>query len=302
MGPIGSTFVHLVMRDSYFDDGAMIRRVNRELIVAFAGPRALLMMAAHPVAFEGFFMSTGALDDPYARLRRTAIVIDEIVWGSRRQADAYCSRVRKAHATVKGTIPYEAGRFPAGTAYAADDPELLLWILACLVDAADLGYRRYVGSLTRDERDALWQDYKVVGRLFGIPEEELPADIEAFDAYMARVQSDGTLWVTERARKLGREIVFHPPAPVVARPLVEVVNQMTVGLLPGRIRKGYGLFWDPARALALRSQQEYVRRVLLPLLPDKLRLTRSARGQGVHKTASQADRDAAGAAHLSAAA
>lgn len=302
MGRFGSSLVPLVMQDSYFDDSATIRRVNRELIVAFAGPRALLMMAAHPVAFEGFFMSTGALDDPYARLRRTAIVIDEIVWGSREKADGYCAMVRKAHATVKGTIPEAAGRFPAGTPYGADDPELLLWILACLVDAADLGYRRYVGSLTRDERDELWQDYKVVGRLFGIPDAAMPADIEGFDAYMHGVLNDGTLWVTERAREVGRDVVFHPPAPVVARPLVEVVNQMTVGLLPPRIRKGYGLSWDPARTLALRSQQEYVRRVLLPLLPDKLRLTRSARGQGVHLTASKADRDAAGAAHLSQAA
>ena len=41
-------------------------------VVAFAGPRALLMQAAHPVAFAGFFAATTALDDPYPRLERTA--------------------------------------------------------------------------------------------------------------------------------------------------------------------------------------------------------------------------------------
>ena len=57
-------------------DSAMIRRVHREHVMALAGPRALLMQAAHPVAFAGFFAHTGALDDPYARLERTANVMN----------------------------------------------------------------------------------------------------------------------------------------------------------------------------------------------------------------------------------
>ncbi|MDQ3632797.1 MAG: DUF2236 domain-containing protein [Actinomycetota bacterium] len=264
-----------VDQDRYFSDDAMIRRVLGEYAVALSGPRALLMMAAHPVAFEGFFMSTGALDDPYARLRRTAIVVDEIVWGSRAKADAYTARVRTAHATVRGTIPHDAGPFPAGTRYAADDPELLLWVLACLVDAADRLYRGYVGPLARPERDALWQDYRVVGECFGLRPDEMPADIEAFDAYVAATTE--RLWVTDRARELGRRIVLEVPVPLVALPLREAVNQMTVGLLPARVRKGYGLRWDPARTLALKANQEYVRRLVLPFLPDRVRLVASAR-------------------------
>jgi len=264
-----------VDHDRYFSDDAMIRRVLGEYAVALSGPRALLMMAAHPVAFEGFFMSTGALDDPYARLRRTAVVVDEIVWGSRVKADAYTARVRAAHATVRGTIPDDAGPFPAGTRYAADDPELLLWVLACLVDAADRLYRAYVGPLGRDDRDALWQDYRLVGECFGLRPGDMPADIEAFDAYIAATTA--RLWVTDQARELGRRIVLEVPVPLMARPLREAVNQMTVGLLPARVRKGYGLRWDPARTLALRANQEYVRRLVLPFLPERVRLVASAR-------------------------
>ena len=60
------------MSTSYFTDESMLRRVIRETVVAFSAPRTLLMQAAHPVAFAGFFAHTGSLDDPYARLRRTA--------------------------------------------------------------------------------------------------------------------------------------------------------------------------------------------------------------------------------------
>ena len=52
----------------YFDEDSMLRRVHRESVVALSGPRALLMQAAHPVAFAGFFAHTGALDEPYERL------------------------------------------------------------------------------------------------------------------------------------------------------------------------------------------------------------------------------------------
>ena len=48
------------------------------------------------------------------------------------------------HKRVRGELPREAGRFPAGTPFAADDPELLLWILATLVDSALMVYERYV--------------------------------------------------------------------------------------------------------------------------------------------------------------
>lgn len=262
-------------QDSYFDDTSVMRRVLREYAVALSGPRALLMMAAHPVAFEGFFNSTGALDDPYARLQRTAVVMDEIAWGSRTKADAYTARVRTAHAKVRGTIPADAGRFAAGTPYAADDPVLLLWILACLMDSADRVYRAYVAPLSRDERDALWQDYHVVGRCFGLADAEMPAAIEDFDAYMERTIAD--LWVTDSAREVGRQIVLEVPVPLVARPLRDAVNLITVGLLPARVRRGYGLSWDPARALALKVNQGYVRRLVLPFLPERVRVIPSAR-------------------------
>ena len=99
--------------------------------MALSGPRALLMQATHPVAFAGFFAHTGALDEPYERLRRTARVMDTIAFGTRGGADRATRRVRAMHARVRGELADEpAGRFPAGTPYAADDPELLLWILA----------------------------------------------------------------------------------------------------------------------------------------------------------------------------
>src|SRR5512132_2331646 len=65
---------------SLFHDDSMLRTVIREQVVGLSGPRALLMQAAHPVAFAGFFAHTGALDEPYERLSRTARVLDLVAF------------------------------------------------------------------------------------------------------------------------------------------------------------------------------------------------------------------------------
>jgi uncharacterized protein (DUF2236 family) len=261
----------------YFDDDAMLRRVHRESVVALAGPRALLMQAAHPVAFAGFFAHTGALDEPYDRLARTAAVLDTIGFGSRADADRVTRRVRAMHRRVRGALAEPAGRFPAGTPYAADAPELLLWILATLADSALTVYPRYVRALDRDERDALWRDYKVVGRLFGLADAEMPETIEDFDAYMRGMLEGDDLHVTPDARELAVEIVMRPPVPVTLKPVLELVNQITIGLLPAKVRHEFGFSWDPARHLALVGGAEYVKRVVVPLLPERLRVIPVAR-------------------------
>src|SRR5215218_45929 len=258
--------------DSYFTDSSMLRRVHREFAVAFSGPRALLMQATHPVAFEGFFAHTGAMDEPYERLARTAKVMDTIAFGSREEADRATRRVRAMHRRVRGELAEPAGRFPAGTPFSADDPVLLLWILAAIVDSSLLVYDKYVRRLSDEERDAYWQDYRVIGMLFGLLPEEMPADIAAFDAYMEEMLTGGDLHITPHARELAIDIVLHPPVPLRVRPLVELVNQITVGLLPPEIRRGYGFSWDPARSVALHGGAEYVRRVLMPVLPRRLRI------------------------------
>src|SRR3954452_3441985 len=104
-------------RTSFFTNESMIRRIQRESFVALSGPRTLLMQAAHPVAFTGFFAPTGALDDPYGRLQRTVRVLGLIGFGDKAEAQRATRRVRAIHRGVHGELAKAAGRFPAGTPY-----------------------------------------------------------------------------------------------------------------------------------------------------------------------------------------
>jgi uncharacterized protein (DUF2236 family) len=255
----------------YFNDASLIRRVHREQVLRLSGARALLMQAAHPVAFAGFFMSTGSLEDPYARLYRTARVLDTIVFGEREAADRVTAAVRRVHSRTRGTLPYPAGKFAAGTPWAADDPALMLWILATLADSGALVYERYVSSLSERQRDAYWRDWRTVGRLFGLAGTDMPEGYAGLREYMRTMLAGDVLHVSSEARQLGIDVVLRPPVPARARPLLEAANFTVVGLLPARIRRGYGLGWDPLRSAMLRVTAESARRTLVPALPRRLR-------------------------------
>lgn len=261
----------------YFTDDSMLRIVQREMVVALAGPRSLLMQAAHPVAFAGFFEATTMLAEPYDRLQRTARVLSAIGFGTREEADAATRPVRAVHRRVRGTLRHRAGRFPEGTPWRADDPELLLWIIATLVDSNLLVYERYVRRLDRDEREAYWQDFRLLGKLFGLPYKHSPVDLDAFEDYMAGMLASGDLHVGPQARELAVQIVMRPPVPLAALPLLELANQITIGLLPPAIRRQYGFRWDPVRAVAARGGAECLRRVVVPVLPARLRTAPRAR-------------------------
>ncbi len=258
----------------------MIRRVMRERALALSGPRALLMQAAHPLAVAGLLAHSDSLQDPYIRLARTAEVMNTITFGPRAEADRMTRGVRAMHRAVNGRLPEAAGIFPAGTAYRADDPQLLLWILYSLVDSAVIVYRTYVGRLSPLAEAALWEDYKIVGRLFGLRPAAMPETLDDLHSYAEAMLTGDELHVGDWARRRAREIVLEPPVAQLARPLVETVNFITIALLPDRIRSEYGFPALPpavVRRALVRAGALYVRRGLLPVLPASVREVPAAR-------------------------
>ncbi len=263
----------------YFTEASTIRRVHRERAMALAGPRALLMQAAHPLAVSGLLAHTAALEEPYERLMRTAEVMSTVTFGARVDADRMTRRVRAMHRRVSGTLKQPVGRFEAGTPYRADDPDLLLWVLYTLVDSAIVVYRKYVGELDDAAQDSLWRDYRVVGRLFGLRKGDMPDGIDDLRRYGDDMLSGDTLLVSDWARTRAREIVLDPPVPLAARPLVEAVNFITVALLPDRIRREYDFHPLPPawmRRFLVAGGAEYAKRVVIPFLPERLRYVPAA--------------------------
>ena len=268
------------MSVGYFRDDSMLRRVHRERAIALSGPRALLMQAAHPLAVTGLLAHSSAMDEPYDRLARTAEVMSTIGFGPREDADRVTAHVRAMHARVRGRIKQPVGRFAAGTPYRADQPELLLWVLFTLVDSGVVVYRKYVGSMSRAEEAAYWEDYKVVGELFGLERADMPGTLADLDDYRREMLEGDTLLVTDWARQRAREIVLEPPVPWIVQPLLQTANFITIALLPDRIRREYGFAPLPparVRKALVAGGAEYVKRAVIPFVPERLRLVPAAR-------------------------
>ncbi|MFY9489013.1 MAG: oxygenase MpaB family protein [Solirubrobacterales bacterium] len=258
----------------YFTDDSMIRVVNRERVVAMAGARALLMQAAHPLAVIGLVGHTGALDNPFPRLERTVAVMNTVTFGTREEADRLTGVARSMHKRVRGKLPNDVGPYKKGTPYAADDPDLLMWILFAIVDSGLVTYQTYVRKLSRDQRQAYWDDYKVVGKLFGLTKRQMPRSYDDLMNYKHEMLTGGKLFVNEWARKRATSIVFNPPFPLYAKPLVETVNFVTIALLPKEIREQYDFSSLPhplVRRAMVAGGAEYVKRFVVPLLPERAR-------------------------------
>ncbi len=184
------------------------------------------------------------------------------------------------HTRVKGRIKEPVGVYPAGTPYRADQPDLLLWVLFTLVDSGIVVYRKYVGAMSRADEAAYWDDYKVVGELFGLTRADMPDTLDDLDDYRRDMLEGEVLLVTDWARRRAREIVLEPPMPWIAQPLLQTANFITIALLPDRIRKEYGFFGlppAPVRKAVVAGGAEYVKRVVIPFLPERLRLVPAAR-------------------------
>src|SRR3954471_239837 len=170
--------------DGFFAADSMVRRLHRERLVLFSGVRALLMQACDPLAVVGFQRHSIIFDDPQVRLQRTDERMSRIYFGSREEAEETGRIVQAMHQRVRGKTPADYGPIPKDTAYAASDPELGLWVLATLADSAVVYYERIFGSLSAEERERYWVEYRRVGELLGLPPDSMPATYRGLQEYV----------------------------------------------------------------------------------------------------------------------
>lgn len=260
----------------YFTPDRPIWWISREWALMLGGGRALLLQATHPLAVAGVAEHSDYDSNPWGRLRRTMGVVWTCVYGTREEADAALAHVKAMHRRVRGTVAEPMGPFPAGTPYSAEDPELLMWIHATLIDTALLMYRTYVGSLSHEDAEGYYQDMRLLGTLFGVPEDFAPRTLDDFQTYKRRMLASEEICVTDTARAVS-SVVIDPPLPLPLKPAALALNQVSIGFLPGEIRRQYGFSWDPARRALLYASTQYVRRAVVPLLPDALRALGHAR-------------------------
>jgi uncharacterized protein (DUF2236 family) len=239
----------------YFPPGrSLARRVHGERSVGLLyGQRALLIGALEPLTYTGTMLSTGSGNHPFTRLARTAKVQETVFLGTRAEADEALAAVHRLHARVEGTLGKAAGAHPAGAAYSAFDPKLMLWTLAVIADSGRAMYETMVRPLSEGEREALWQDYVRFGELFGLPAAEVPGSYREFRAWWQERLGSPDLHATAHALEMAPLVAFEQPVPAPARVNLLAQNLVIKGTLPPRVREIFGIGWSRAHEAAFRS-------------------------------------------------
>ena len=123
-------------------------------------------------------------------------------------------------------------RSPA-SAYDALDPELLLYVHACLVDSALLFEELTVGALDDEGRDRFHREQMLAAELCLVPRDMIPPTVPALRAWLADFEDRGELQVTEGARRV-LDLFFEPPPEAEWRPVLRGVSRLAYGTLAGR--------------------------------------------------------------------
>jgi uncharacterized protein (DUF2236 family) len=253
-----------VARDpGYFGPDSVSWLVHREVTVLFGGARAVLMQAAHPLVIAGA-RETGFYErNPWKRLQRTLMLTYTITFGTKAEAKAAAERINEVHARIHGVDPV------TGKPYDALDPELLLYVHACLVDSALLFERLTVGGLDDQGRQRFHEEQMLVAEMVRVPRSIIPPTVAGLRAYLAEVGRRGDLLVTDAARNVA-DLFFHPPAEAEWRTVLRGVSRLAFGTLPPALREQYGVRLGPAKHAAMRATFAATR-MIRPMLPPRVR-------------------------------
>jgi len=211
------------------------------------GPANVIMQLARPGVGYGVLESrveSGRIDlHPVKRARTTFTYLAVAMAGTETQKAAFRRAVNRAHAQVYSTpeSPVE---------YNAFNPDLQLWVAACLYKGGVDFYRTVLGEMDEQDADRHYREAVVLGTTLQVPAEMWPPDRAAFDRYwqqqLDNVHIDDTVRDYLYPIAVGR--IQALPLPEFARRQPEKLGLLiTSGFLPQRFRDEMQLSWDAAK-------------------------------------------------------
>jgi uncharacterized protein (DUF2236 family) len=244
----------------FFGPGSMAWRLSRETLLGLVVLRALFLQVAHPKVAQGVAEHSDFHRRPFARAVATFQAQQKIVFGSAEESIEALMRIYARHISVKGG---------AAGGYEANDPGLLFWVYATLIDSMFYAYRTFLPDLTAAEWARFYEEGKLFGRLIGIPTEIVPRTLADFNAWMQAALAGDEIHVSPAGYEVGRSLLRMPVA--AAAPLTSFV---AAGTLPPRLRTEFGLTWS-ARRQQIFDQLARAVRFLLRYTPDFLHIAPS---------------------------
>ena len=247
MEPLARAFERSVSErpkdEGLFGPRSIVWRVHRDRSFPLAAIRSLMVQALHPLAMAGVAQHSDWQRDPFGRLAATAGYVLTVTYGDTAAAENAAARVRAVHTHVRGTDAV------TGLVYRAEDPELLLWVHAGMVDSIAHVVQRYGRALDAADADRYVAEMARFAEIIGVPPTRVPASVPALREYLESVE----LRQVTPAASDAIAIVLDPPGlDAATRELWHDLGQVAVGTLPAWARSMYG-FGEPPPELMERE-------------------------------------------------
>lgn len=231
--------------------GSAAWEVERDGVIFLGGGRAALLQLAHPFVAYGVHHHSRTRDDVIGRFRRTFDNVFAMSFGTLDDALTAARRVHNIHTRITGAIEEDAGAFPRGTRYHANDVDALRWVWATLVDSVVVVYDRVLAPLPAPLRERYYRGSFAFARLFGLGDEHLPPTWADFAAYVERTVASPVITVTAPARAMAGFLL--------GGRLGAATRPLTAALLPAPVRAQFGLAYGPAERAAFATTVAGVR-------------------------------------------
>jgi uncharacterized protein (DUF2236 family) len=225
--------------------GSAAWHLERDSIMFMGGGRAVLLQLAHPFVAYAIKQHSKTVEDVMGRFRRTFDNVFAMSFGDLDGAFTAARRVHNIHTRITGQIEEDAGAFPKGTTYHANDADSQLWVYATLIDTVVTVHERVKGPISPALKEAYYRDTWSFARLFAIPDRVLPPSWGAFREYVDRMTESNVLTVTAPAREMSGFLF--------GGALGGAVAAVTASLLPRRLRKDFELAYGTKERLTARA-------------------------------------------------
>jgi len=208
-----------------------------------AGPANVVMQLSWPGIGYGVLESrvlSGRVDlHPIKRQRTTLTYLAVVALGTDEERAIYKKAVDVAHRQVFND---ENSKSPVK--YHGLNPDLQLWVAACIYYGIDDVYQKFWGGIADDEREQVYRESHKLGTTLQVRESMWPATRADFDEYWERGLENVHIDDAVREYLMGVLEVRHLKFGLT-KPFWKLNRFIGTGFLPQRFRDEMQLEWGP---------------------------------------------------------
>ncbi len=214
-------------------------------VVPFAG-RVLALQGMHPVVSAGLMDHSSVFEDPWGRGWDTVGYGLRLIFSD--DPVAVAAEIRELHRPLYG-------RLADGTRYHPWNPRPWAWVHLSTYEATVYSRRAIGRAPAPAEQAMLYEEWKRVGRSYGLREQDLPVDVAALNRYVwATIQDE--LVATPTATRLYHDTLRNLPAPpglpgtrlswpLAGRLTAPAIRLLLAGSFPSVLRRRMNIPWTP---------------------------------------------------------